>query len=176
MKNHKATKPSRLNRPGMSMMAQSEPMVWFTGGGLAISLAMIIGLLCWVIYNGSITFWPTPISKVQLNDRQYLMGEIVAEEDYFLRKSMLTAISPANQDIAKELLREKERANVHRRQFRTGNFDITNEHFRWLSDFEFQRDTEVQPEWALTVERIEWGRFYGEPIRYTGKPQESLQI
>jgi len=167
MKNHKATKPSRLNRPGMSMMAQSEPMVWFTGGGLAISLAMIIGLLCWITYNGSITFWPTPISKVQLNDRQYLMGEIVAEEDYFLRKSMLTAISPANQDIAKELLRERERANVHRRQFRTGNFDITNEHFRWLSDFEFQRDTEVQPEWALTVERIEWGRFYGEPIRYT---------
>ncbi len=165
---------SRLSRPGMSMMAQGEPMVWFTGGALAISLVMIVGLLCWIIYNGSITFWPVPISKVQLNDGQYVMGEIVSEEDYFLRQNMLTTISPADEDIVKELLGAQERTNVHRRQFRTGNFDITNEHFRWVSAFEFEENTEVQPEWALTVERIEWGRFYGEPVRYAVETQRDV--
>ncbi len=158
---------SRLSRPGISMMAQGEPMVWFTGGTLAVSLAMIVGLLCWVIYNGSVTFWPKPIYKVRLNDGQYVMGEIFSEEDYTLREDMLSTLSESDQQSAKELLASPNRTAVHRRQFRTGNFDITNEHFRWISDFQFQNPTQTQPQWAVTVERTEWGRFYGDPVRYS---------
>src|SRR5262249_59057563 len=34
-------------------------------------------------------------------------------------------------------------------------------HYRWLSDFEVAERTE--PPWALVVERLDAGRFYGQP-------------
>ena len=95
------------------MMAQGEPMVWFTGGTLAVSLAMIVGLLCWVIYNGSVTFWPKPIYKVRLNDGQYVMGEIFSEEDYTLREDMLSTLSESDQQSAKELLASPNLSLIH---------------------------------------------------------------
>ena len=52
---------------------------------------------------------------------------------------------------------------MNRRLVRTGNFEITNEHFRWVSDFESAPASESQPEWALVFERLAWGRFYGFP-------------
>lgn len=50
---------------------------------------------------------------------------------------------------------------MRRRLIRTGNFELTNEHFRWVSDFEVQ--DEDRPPWALVVERLTWGRFYAFP-------------
>ena len=50
---------------------------------------------------------------------------------------------------------------MHRRLLRTGNYELTNEHFTWISQFEVA--AEDQPEWALVFERLSWGRFYGLP-------------
>jgi phosphate transport system permease protein len=50
---------------------------------------------------------------------------------------------------------------MHRRLLRTGNYELTNEHFTWISHFEVAADD--QPAWALVVERLSWGRFYGFP-------------
>lgn len=44
---------------------------------------------------------------------------------------------------------------------RTGNFELTNEHFRWVSDPVLQPDGVSRPPWALVCERLTWGRFYG---------------
>lgn len=52
---------------------------------------------------------------------------------------------------------------VSRRLFRTGNFELTHEHFTWVSDFQIEPDSETTPEWALLFERLAWGRFYGLP-------------
>ena len=48
---------------------------------------------------------------------------------------------------------------ARRRSFRTGNFELTNSHFRWIDDFMVVH--EDRPEWALVFERLEKGRFYG---------------
>jgi len=50
-----------------------------------------------------------------------------------------------------------------RRMLRTGNYELTNEHFTWISDFEIAADGESHPEWAIVFERLAWGRFYGMP-------------
>jgi phosphate transport system permease protein len=58
-------------------------------------------------------------------------------------------------------LGEDDAGMAHRRLFRTGNFDLTNTHFHWVSDFAVKE--ERQADWALVLERKAWGRFYGEP-------------
>ncbi|QEG42908.1 phosphate ABC transporter permease PstA [Roseimaritima ulvae] len=50
-----------------------------------------------------------------------------------------------------------------RRLFRTGNYELTNEHFTWVNDFAIEADSETDPEWAVLFERLTWGRFYGVP-------------
>ncbi len=50
---------------------------------------------------------------------------------------------------------------ARRRLLRTGNFDLTGSHFNWVSDFEIEEES--HPEWALVLERVEWGNFYGLP-------------
>lgn len=66
---------------------------------------------------------------------------------------------------------------MRRRLFRTGNFDLTGNDFNWVSDFEIAdgEDAETEPEWALLLERLAWGRFYGFPkeLRIDGKPAET---
>ncbi len=52
---------------------------------------------------------------------------------------------------------------MNRRMLRTGNYELTNEHFTWISDFEIAPDGESFPEWAILFERLAWGRFYGIP-------------
>ena len=44
-----------------ALMARGEPMIWLTGGCLAIAGAMIVALLALVLYQGLTTF--KPISK-----------------------------------------------------------------------------------------------------------------
>ena len=55
------------------------------------------------------------------------------------------------------------RKPMHRRLIRTGNYELTNEDFNWVSDFEMTNEGEATPEWAVLFERIEKGRFYGYP-------------
>ena len=52
---------------------------------------------------------------------------------------------------------------MHRRLVRTGNFELTGEHFNWVSDFEVAPGDETCPDWAVLLERLAWGRFYGTP-------------
>ncbi|MEX2356993.1 MAG: hypothetical protein WEE51_01610, partial [Pirellulaceae bacterium] len=54
----KRDKRGHVTKPGLSVLAQGEPMIWLSGGALALSLVMIFGLLGLVIYQGMATFWP----------------------------------------------------------------------------------------------------------------------
>ncbi|MEX1223833.1 MAG: phosphate ABC transporter, permease protein PstA, partial [Pirellulales bacterium] len=56
---------------------------------------------------------------------------------------------------------------MDRRLIRTGNFELTGEHFNWVSDFEVVDDGETKPDWAVLFERLSWGRFYGIPQSLT---------
>jgi phosphate transport system permease protein len=47
---------------------------------------------------------------------------------------------------------------------RTGNYELTNEHFYWVSDFAVA--TQQEPQWSVLMERQSWGRFYGEPVAF----------
>jgi phosphate transport system permease protein len=133
-------------------------MVWLTGGSLAICLAMIIGLLALVFAQGVGTFWPEDVVLVK-TARGPFMGEVAKEEEFAPGAEVLEAAGPEAR------ARVQERGGVaERRQIRTANYELTNEHYTWVSDFEVQEES--LPEWAIVIERLEWGRFYGFPERF----------
>ena len=148
----------RRVKSASSLSAQGEPMVWLTGGCLAVSLAMICGLLGLVIAEGVSTFWAGPVVRIETRDGRAYMGEI-ARHDEFRPEPAAPSISASRQ--AELRAESPARAPVHRQLLRTGNFDLTGTHFHWIDDDQIA--LEMEPEWALVVERLNWGRFYGTP-------------
>ncbi len=173
-----ADKPAvRRRRAGKrtALAAHGEPMVWLTGGCLAICLAMIVGLLGMVFWQGVKTFWPLPVIQVTTVDGKTHMGEPARVQHYRLTESMVEALPDSKRAEAAKLLTQTEAiknfatgeidnmpvGEAVRRLYRTGNYRLTSEHFNWVNDYEVVETT--RPEWAMVIEREGWGRFYGFP-------------
>jgi phosphate transport system permease protein len=157
--------PPSAHRPAAgrrraTVLAQGEPQVWFTGGALAVCLVMIVGLLILVFAQGVFTFWPTALTHVRLAGGRTLMGEVTREEDYRPRPDEIDSLPEDRRAAARTALEARD-GQSGRRLLRTGNYDLTGQHFAWVSDFEIAE--EAAPEWGLVIERMAWGRFYGTP-------------
>jgi phosphate transport system permease protein len=153
-----------------SLLAHGEPMVWLTGGMLALALAMIVGLLALIVVQGAAAFWPGKLVKVQTYDNiatgqkgEVYLGEVTDRDTY---QPPADAAKPLGPEAAKKL---EESGTAERRQFRTANFDLAGTHYTLVSDFEIEEETE--PEWAMVVERLDNGRFHGFPTAFLEEGQ-----
>jgi phosphate transport system permease protein len=175
-------------RARASLLAHGEPMIWVTGGALAVALAMISGLLFLVLLRGTATFWPSRVVELQTREGGRIVGEITRHESYRpqppqvphpAQASQLPPPSPAagsrsgarvggaGAPPAGGPATAAEPAGLplaHRRLVRTGNFDLTGIHFVWVDDEDVAR--EERPPWAVTVERMAWGRFIGSVVAF----------
>ncbi len=142
----------------IAVIARGEPYVWLTGGALVLAVAMIAGLLGLIFVQGFSTFWPGEIVLVTSHDGKMTMGEVARSASYELTPEQSEALT------AKQRSALGGEASSRRRLIRSGNFDLTSTHFTWISDFEVA--AEERPEWALLLERREWGRFYGLPTKF----------
>ncbi len=139
-------------------------MVWLTGGALVLCTLMVLFLLGIVFWQGFSTFWPSPVVRMATPDGRVYMGEVTRQESYSPEQGALDQLAAAVQTSA-----EAERAAAgedakhwaSRSLVRTGNFRLTQNHFSWVSSYE--QETRESPPWAMTIERLEWGRFYGFP-------------
>jgi phosphate transport system permease protein len=147
------------------LLARGEPMVWIMGAGLALCLVMIVGLLAFVFYEGTATFWPGPVTQVKTVDGRTLMGEVARTESYRPGPEVFEALPDGERANAEQAVAAAQGLS-RRRMIRTGNFELTNEHFTWVSDFELSAGGESRPEWAVLFERRAWGRFYGAPTAF----------
>jgi phosphate transport system permease protein len=147
-----------------SMRAHGEPMLWLTSGGLAASMMMILGLLALVFVEGIDTFWPVPVVRVETADAPPAMGEVTREEWYRPSSAVVEALPESVRAQARDAVTGRDGLSL-RRLVRTGNFELTGEHFRWVSDF--ATVAESRPDWAMVIERRTWGRFYGEAVSFT---------
>ncbi|MGQ0554170.1 MAG: phosphate ABC transporter permease PstA [Planctomycetota bacterium] len=136
-----------------ALFAAGEPMIWLTGGSLALALVMILGLLTLVAVQGFSTFWPSALVRIETTRGTSVQGEVTRDELWAPPE-----LQPTSQAAAAEPV------EVRRRLVRTGNYEITGEHFQWVSDHE--TTSESLPEWGVVVERLTWGRFYGEPVGF----------
>jgi len=73
-------KRQRRERQPTSLSAHGEPFVWLAGGAMATCLAMILGLLALVLWQGGGTFWPGRVVVLDLVDGSRISGEVNVEE------------------------------------------------------------------------------------------------
>lgn len=151
----------RVTSPAASLISRAEPALWFTGGSMVLCVVMILMLLGFVFYNGTSTFWPVPIVKTTLHDGTVHMGEITRRGSFTPSESRLDQVP---ESARREVVERGGEAT--RKLIRTGNFRLTGEHFNWVADFEVAPDGVGRPEWAVLLERLTWGRFYGVPSAF----------
>jgi len=117
--------------------AIARTMTSLTGGALAVSILMIVGLFALVTSKGLAHFWPEDLVEFTLADGSLVLGEIhqrtVVEGDEFGRLRL-----------------------------KTGNRDFTGLDFRWVEESDIR--ARRRPDDAVVLERREWGNFHGRLI------------
>ncbi len=145
-------------RPGKSSVwdfkARGEPFLWGLGGCLVVGILMIVGFVVLILYNGLLTFFPAPIERVALRSGSVAAGELSRSEQYKPGPEVLAEL-PA--EIRKRISENHDFA--HRRLYRIGNYDLYNEDFQWIPDYDITGTT--RPKDLFHVERLEWGPFIG---------------
>lgn len=149
----------RRKRSRSSLLAHGTPMMWLTGGMLALAVAMIVALLGFVFTQGFSTFWPQPIVQIRTLDGKIYMGQVWETDSYRPEEYVFKMMDPAYRDKARAVVDANGGVSV-RREINTANFELTQTHFNWVEDFMVAEQTE--PQWAVLLERI-GGRFYGFP-------------
>ncbi|MEY4674587.1 MAG: hypothetical protein RL148_2371 [Planctomycetota bacterium] len=144
-------------------------MLWLCGGALALALLMVLGLVALVAFEGGSTFWPVPAREYRMTDGRVLLGEVTRTESYRPSAEALQQLPEAVREGAATRIAGTDGVSV-RELVRTGNYEITSEHFHWVPDFLVS--TSSEPEWALVVERQAWGRFYGMPRAFLDGTEE----
>jgi len=140
------------------LSAVGEPFQWALGGALALGCVLIVGLLLLVFWNGLVTFWPKPLDVVRLNDGTMVAGEPFRREAFRVTPDQFAKV-PADRRAA---IVDND-GFADRTLFRTGNFDIYNDDFRWVPGYEVA--ALQKPADLVFVERLEWGPLIG---RITG--------
>jgi phosphate transport system permease protein len=137
-----------------------EPLLWLTGGALVFSLAMIVSLLLLIFWQGIGTFWPLPLIEIKTSNGTIYLGEPSRQELFVPSEGFLQALEPGPAKRAKQEMEQFD-GRLHRRLLRTGNFDVSQSHFHWIESCLIEKES--RPEWAVILERLTWGRFYGTP-------------
>ncbi|MEQ9461806.1 MAG: phosphate ABC transporter permease PstA [Phycisphaeraceae bacterium] len=153
----------RTHHAVSSLLSRGEPMIWLMAGGLALAIAMVTWLLGLVLIQGMTTFWPLAITELELIDGRTIMGQEVRHERLEVDEAFFAALPEAQREAAR-LAADEGNGSVRRVLLRTGNFELTRTRFTWV--FDFERLEENRPKDAMLLERLEWGRFYGMPVRF----------
>lgn len=138
-----------------SWFKSGSPWIWLNGGAVALCMIMVLGLLGLIAVRGFGHFWPADILQTAIVDRagerHIIMGEIVRDE-----------IIPASvaRDGGYEI--DKNVELITRHLFKLGNRDINGRDFVWFLDIGME--PWEYPQDAISIERREWGNFYGYPV------------
>ena len=136
---------------GTDLSARGEPALWMLGGALA--------------------FWPLPIEVVRLTDGSVIAGEPRRTEEFRPAASEVEGLAPLQQAAL-----AADGGFARRTLYRTGNYDLYGEDYRWVPDF--SRAEVSRPAHMMLIERLEWGPFIGriEGLVLAGRQRPLPQI
>jgi phosphate transport system permease protein len=130
------------------------PWIWLHAGAVTISLIMVVGLLTLIAVRGFGHFWPSSLAAIEIvqidGTHGYVLGELTRSQTL-----PASAIREAGQQVPEEF------GLVTRYLFKQGNRDLGAD-FVWHLDFTM--GDWRYPRNAMSVERREWGNFYGYPV------------
>jgi phosphate transport system permease protein len=154
------SEPARygVRKYSADLSAVGEPWLWALGGALALGIILIAGFLTMIFWNGASTFWPKPIHVVSLADGSVVAGEPTRSGSYRVGEGLRAQLSA--EAIA---MIDSSEGFAHRVLYRSANFDLYGDDFRWVSDYE-KTGVETPRDFYL-LERQEWGPFVGRILR-----------
>jgi len=136
-----------------SWIKSGAPGVWMSAGAVSIAVIMTLGLLLVIAVRGLGHFWPADVVRAQYNvpdqANHVLVGEVVQAEE--VPRARLKAAGLPVPDVGPEFMT--------RELFKVGNRDLNPSDFTWLVG-EWLTEQSTPPE-MMTLERREWGNFYG---------------
>lgn len=129
-----------------------EPWIWTTAGAVALSLIMVYSVVWLTAARGLTHFWPKPIAEVTLQEKNGVTSRLIGEIREKEEVSLVRLREQGYEIDSKNLFAD-------RYLIKLGNKDISGIDFKWfpapmLGEFTY-------PEDVLTIERREWGNFYG---------------
>jgi phosphate transport system permease protein len=129
-----------------------SPWIWLTAGAVAASLLAVAGVMALTALRGLGHFWPKAVVETSFTERDGtrigLIGELRDREEVSVRRLRDAGFNiPGDAAFAERVL------------VKMGNRDVTGADFRWfpmplLGEMTYPRD-------IVTVERREWGNYYG---------------
>ncbi len=117
-----------------TLWRSGEPFIWLTGGALALSLIMVLGLVGIILQNALGFFWPADVMRATLRDGTVLTGQVVQRERLPGTAEWRTKLKVANRDLY-------------------------GADFVWVD--EAQIAARAYPPEVAVVERTEWGLLIG---------------
>lgn len=136
-----------------SWIKSGAPGVWMSAGAVSIAVIMTLGLLMVIAVRGLGNFWPADVVLAQYNvpgqENHVLIGEVVQKEE--VPRARLKGAGLPVPDVGPEFMT--------RELFKVGNRDINPSDFTWVvGEWLTEQST---PKELMTLERREWGNFYG---------------
>tara|TARA_R110002072_G_scaffold622_9_gene4851 strand:- start:3573 stop:5237 length:1665 start_codon:yes stop_codon:yes gene_type:complete len=149
--------------PFKKWFKDGDPWVWLNAGAVAISLLMVFSLLFLIASRGLVHFWAHDVLEAELivegTKNKVVMGEMVDTESVpAIQLKEAGYPVPDNVEF------------MDRHLLKMGNRDVHGSDFRWLLDSILVN--RHYPENVITLERREWGNFYG----YLVNVKENSQI
>lgn len=131
-----------------------EPFIWLNAAAVTISVLAVVGLLLLLAVRGFGHFWPSNIMEAEYRfpgtQSSRIIGERVSSENVPLEQILNSGMS-AEIDSTEPFIR--------RTLIKRGNRDVTGLDFAWVLD-DYLSDIRY-PEKLVSIERREWGHFYG---------------
>jgi phosphate transport system permease protein len=136
-----------------SWVKSGAPGVWMSAGAVSIAVIMTIGLLAVIAVRGLGHFWPADVISAQYDVpgqvKHVLVGELVQSEE--VPRARLKGAGLPVPDQGTEFMT--------RDLFKIGNRDINPSDFSWIVGEWLTEQS--KPAELMTIERREWGNFYG---------------
>ena len=154
--NHPDTTAVDINRRGAGSFgewyASGAPWVWFTGGAVAISAILVVGLLLLIAVRGLGHFWPAPVTVAQYAEPGQPARPLIAQ------LGATETVSAARLESA-GIPVDTDQPFYDRRLVKVANRDVYGSDFRylldqWIVERSFPADISV-------FERLEWGDLFG---------------
>ncbi len=130
-----------------------DAWVWLNAGTVTISLIMVVGLLGLIAVRGLGHFWPADIIEARYVDPVSGTAGVVIGEIYDEKVDTAQRLRDAGMSVPAD------QETVKRYSVKVGNRDIFGADFRWV--FADGLKDMATPADLVTLERAEWGNFYG---------------
>ena len=152
-------------------LRSGAPWIWLNAGAVTLCLAMALGLLLLLGVKGLGHFWPKPVLQANylaVDPPAVIIGEVAASEtiDAGLLQPGASVADAAGAPAT----------SIERQLLKLGNRDLGGADFAWV--LPALLDDTAWPPGLVTLERREWGNFYGylTGLRQAGSPVSLADI